>query len=208
MINLFDNISEKNKVKLLKILEADTLTIGKNLTLTNVNNTNSISIILSGTISVFKNDLNGNKILVEELYEDDLFGKMIFSSPNNEYELIAKEESKIITIEYDRILNTIYNKYDYYNTFIKNLLKILEEQINQKNNRIEILTKKTIRNKLLEYFKITSKKNGSRNIYLPFTYTEFADFLAVDRTAMTRELSYMKEEGLIETKGRKIILKY
>ena len=132
MINLFDKINSKNKVKLLKILEADTITIKKNLTLTNVNNTNSISIIVSGCIHVFRNDYNGNKILIDELYEDDIFGKMFFSSSNNEYELITTEDSKIITIEYSRIINTTNNNYPYYNQFIENLLQILYDEMNKK----------------------------------------------------------------------------
>ena len=78
----------------------------------------------------------------------------------------------------------------------------------EKNERIGILTKKTIRDKLLEYFRIRSRKTGSRNIYLPFTFKELADYLAVDRSAMSRELSYLKDEGLIETIGKRIVLKY
>ena len=75
-------------------------------------------------------------------------------------------------------------------------------------NRIEILTKKTIRNKLLEYFKIVSTKNNSKNIYLPFTFTDLADYLAIDRSAMTRELKNLKGEGFIEIKGKRITLLY
>ena len=78
----------------------------------------------------------------------------------------------------------------------------------EKNERIEILTKKTIRDKLLEYFNIYRKKHASKIIYLPFSFTDLADFLAVDRSAMTRELKNLKEEGFIETKGRRITLLY
>ena len=84
----------------------------------------------------------------------------------------------------------------------------LINSINDKNNRIEILTKKTIRNRLLEYFKIVSLKNKSKNIYLPFTFTDLADYLAIDRSAMTRELKNLKEEGFIEIKNKRITLLY
>jgi len=85
---------------------------------------------------------------------------------------------------------------------------LVSSPVKDYDKRIEILTKKTIRNKLLEYFNITSKKNGSRNIYIPFNYTDLADYLAIDRCAMSRELKYLKEEGLIETKGKRITLLY
>ena len=80
--------------------------------------------------------------------------------------------------------------------------------MDEKNDRIEILTKKTIRDKLLEYFNIYSKKHGTRVIYLPFSLTDFADYLAIDRSAMSREMKNLKDEGFIDSKGRKITLLY
>ena len=61
---------------------------------------------------------------------------------------------------------------------------------------------------MLEYFRIISKKNGSKHIYLPFSFSEFANYLAVDRCAMSRELKNLKEEGFIELKAKKITLLY
>ena len=103
-----------------------------------------------------------------------------------------------------------YNEtmHSYYNQFIKNLLKILTDKISERNKRIEILTKKSIRDKLLEYFKINSQRTGSKIVYLPFTFTELADYLAVDRSAMSREMKYLKEEGFIQVSNKKITLLY
>ena len=84
----------------------------------------------------------------------------------------------------------------------------MSEKINEKNNRIEILTKKTIRNKLLEYFKMMTKRSGSKHIYLTLSFTELAEYLAVDRSAMSRELKNLKDEGFIEVKNKKITLLY
>ena len=209
MINLFDKISNVNKIKLLKLLEADSLIISKDSkVLSTLKNSNIIGIITSGLIHVTRTDYNGNKILIEELEENDVFGSLIFTFNSEEYEMIAKEDTKIIVIEYSRIIETTSTRYEFYNQFIQNLLLLLSNKMQEKNERIEILTKKTIRDKLLEYFRIRSKKTGSRNIYLPFTYKELADFLAVDRSAMSRELGNLKDEGLIETIGKRIVLKY
>ena len=82
---------------------------------------------------------------------------------------------------------------------------MLKEDIkNFINERIEILTKRTIRDKLLKYFNSMTKRNSSRVIYLPFTYTDLADYLGIDRAAMTRELKNLKDEGFIVTKGKMI----
>lgn len=204
----FYNIDEFDKEQLLKQLETVTFEFKKNSTiLEKIKNDNFIGIIISGLLQIIKTDYNGNRTIIEELSENNMFGSKISSLSNKEYSIITKENTKIIIIDYDQILRCNIDNH-YYNQFIKNLLDITINSINSKNDRIEILTKKTIRNKLLEYFRIVSSKNNSRNIYLPFTFTDLADYLAIDRSAMTRELKYLKEEGFIEIKNKRITLLY
>ena len=208
MTNLFTNISEKNQEKILKILEASTLNFKPNCQiLTSVKLDNMIGIVLSGYMQIIRTDYNGNRTIIEELTENDVFGTTI-SSLTNECEIITKEDTKIVIIDFNNILNDVENNLSYYKQFIKNLLEIYSDKINTKNERIEILTKKTIRNKLLEYFKIVSKRNNSKKIYLTMTYIELADYLAVDRSAMTRELKNLSDERLIKREDKKITLLY
>ena len=208
MTNLFTNISEKNQEKILKILEASTLNFKPNCQiLTSVKLDNMIGIVLSGYMQIIRTDYNGNRTIIEELAENDVFGTTI-SSLTNECEIITKEDTKIVIIDFNNILNDVENNLSYYKQFIKNLLEIYSDKINTKNERIEILTKKTIRDKLLEYFKIVSKRNNSKKIYLTMTYIELADYLAVDRSAMTRELKNLADERLIKREDKKITLLY
>ena len=209
MENLFSNISDKNVNKLLHILEANTYIFKKDTTiLSTIKRENIIGIVISGYIQIIKYDYNGNRAIIEEFFENDIFGSMFSNISNNEYNIVTKEDSKVIIIEYDRIIDCAQNNISFYNKFIQNLLQIVFKKINEKNNRIEILTEKTIRNKLLKYFQIISKNNSSKNIYLPFTFTELAEYIAVDRCAMSRELKNLKEEGFIEIKSKKITLLY
>ena len=208
MTNLFTNISEKNQEKILKILEASTLNFKPNCQiLTSVKLDNMIGIVISGYMQIIRTDYNGNRNIIEELTENDVFGTTI-SSLTNECEIITKEDTKIVIIDFNNILNDVENNLSYYKQFIKNLLEIYSDKIHTKNERIEILTKKTIRDKLLEYFKIVSKRNNSKKIYLTMTYIELADYLAVDRSAMTRELKNLTDEGFIDRVDKKITLLY
>ena len=171
MSRLFDNISEKNKEKIYKILKTTTNNYPKDINiLSNVNRPNFIGIIEEGTAQLVFNDY--------------------------------------LDIDYDRITDTENIKYDYYLTFIKNLLIILEEQLTSKNERIAILTKKTTRDKLLQYFKLTSIKKGSRTFTIPYSFTELAGYLSVDRSAMTREIKYLKDEGFIKIDKKRITIDY
>ena len=95
-----------------------------------------------------------------------------------------------------------------YTQFILNLLEITTLIIKQRNTRINILTQKSIRNKLLEYFNQMANQQRSRIIYLPFSFTDLADYLAIDRSAMSREIKHLKEEIIIDVKARKIMLNY
>ena len=208
MRKLFNKISVKEQSKLLKLLETSVLIYKKDTAILSSIEENIIGIILEGKAQIIRTDYNGNRTIMEELEEESVFGTALSSLSSDECEIITKEDTKVLIIDYDHILESENNNYAYYNQFIKNLLEITTNIIDEKNERIEILTKKTIRDKLLEYFNIYRKKHGTRNIYLPFSFTDLSDYLAVDRSAMSRELKYLKEEGFIETKGRKITLLY
>ena len=206
-MNPFENISPKNKEKLMRSLEANihTFKSGMNI-LSNANNENLLGIIIYGYIQIIKTDYNGNITIIEKLEDNAIFGNMISNISNNEYQVITKEETKVILLDYDRILNNLKQNSAYYQ-FIQNLLKIISNKIHEKNERIEVLTEKTIRNKLLKYFDVIKPNTYSKIIYLPFTYTELAEYLSVDRSALMRELKNLRDEGIIETKDKKIYLK-
>lgn len=209
MTNLFLNINAKNQEKLLYTLEAHTFTFPKNTrVLTAIKEENIIGFVVYGYMQITRTDYNGNTTIIEELEENAVFGTTLSSLNNSEYEILTKEESKIIILDYNRIIKEENNKLPYFHQFFKNLLEIASNKIQEKNERIEILTKKTIRDKLLEYFKIVSEKNGSKIIYLTLTQAELAAYLAVDRSAMSRELKYLKEEGFIKLENKKITLLY
>lgn len=209
MSHLFDNISEKNKEKIYKILKTTTNNYPKDINiLSNVNRPNFIGIIEEGTAQLVFNDYLGNKTILETLKEEDIFGSLITNINSDEITCITKEKTRVTYIDYDRITDTENIKYDYYLTFIKNLLIILEEQLTSKNERIAILTKKTTRDKLLQYFKLTSIKKGSRTFTIPYSFTELAGYLSVDRSAMTREIKYLKDEGFIKIDKKRITIDY
>ena len=121
---------------------------------------------------------------------------------------IAKEDTEIAVIDYKKLMNSKNLNHAYFNIFFKNLFDIINTKIKEKNERINILEKKQIREKLLEYFDIEYKKYHSRIIHLPFSLKDFADYMAVNRSAMFRELKNLKEEKFIDIKNRKITLLY
>lgn len=208
MNNLFANISNQNLEKLLKLLRADTFTCKKGVSLSYLMNDNFVGIVLEGYLEVIKRDYEGHRSIIETLEPMQVFGTTISSLNSYDYDIETILDSKIILIDYNNILNFLEKGNHSYQKFLTNLLVIVTNKISEKNERIAILTQKSIRNKLLEYFKITSLKNNSRHIYIPTTYSELAEYLAVDRSAMSRELKNLKNEGFIDIKNKKITLLY
>ena len=209
MTHLFDNINDKDIEKLKRFLRASTSTYPKYINiLSNIHKDDFIAIIDYGCIDFEFVDYEGNKTILETLNTGSIFGSLTFSLNSEDINCITKEKTQITFIEYYQITNDEILKSDYYIIFIKNIIKLLSEQVILKNNRISLLIKKTTREKLLKYFKMISKETGNNVITLPISYTELAEYLSVDRSAMTRELSYLKEDGLIRTNGRRITLNY
>lgn len=209
MEDLFRNIEENEKIKLLRLLEANTVTFKENVNIFKyIKEKKVIGVIESGCIEVIRNNPNGSRTIMEELQEKDIFGYLISVSPSEECEFITKEETKIIVLEYNSVMASNRACGASYDQLLRNLVGLVTNKIKEKNERIEVLTKKTIRDKLLEYFRIISSNSCSKHVYLPFSYTELAEYLAVDRSAMSRELKSLKDEGFITVKGKKITLLY
>ena len=209
MTNLFENINDKNIEKLKRILKANTINYKKNVNvLSNVNRDDFIAIIDTGSVQLVFNDYDGNKTILEEIGSGEIFGSLTVPVYSEEITCITREDTQITYIEYNEITNDEIIKTDFYIIFIKNLIKLLSQQVSTKNNRIELLTKRTTRDKLLEYFRIQSQEKGNKTFTIPMTFTELANYLSVDRSAMSREISYLKEEGFIKTNGKRITLLY
>ena len=209
MSNPFENLSKNQISKLFHILGVHIYNFKKNQEiLPTIKYENIISIILHGHAQIINIEYNGNEIIMENLYKDDIFGTNI-SATNSEYtQIIAKEDTKVLVIDYDKLVNPLNLKYTYFNIFLMNIFDIINTKFKEKNERVKIIEKKQIREKLLEYFEIEHKKTRQRNIYLPFTFRDLADYLAVNRSAMFRELKHMKDEKFIEVNDRKITLLY
>ena len=105
-MNIFNGINEKDLEKLLKCLDAKNISFKKGSTIiNNASNTNILSIITKGSASIIRIDYNGNKTIIENLKENDIFEAKMFNLINNELSLIALEDTEITLISYDKIIN-------------------------------------------------------------------------------------------------------
>lgn len=207
-ISIFYGIEDSDVKKMLNCFQSKKISYKKDTTIiSNLSNTNTIGIIIEGTANLIRNDYNGNRTIIEKLEKGGIYGE-VFSSYSDELSVIATTDCEIIEFDYDHIIKRCKKSCPYHTTLIDNMLQLLAEKIVIMNNRIDILTKKTIREKLLEYFSILKKEKISNSFELDLNYTELADYFGVDRSALMREIKNLKNEGFIDSKGKKIKLLY
>jgi len=182
----------------------------KNETITTyIQKRNQICIIMSGEADLVRYDLNGDKSIIEHYTKNDIFGEAFYIiSTNNEFSVEAKKNCEILFFNYDNIYHKCKNNCKFHQTLSQNFSTLILNKIMDLNSRLEILTKRTIREKLCGYFNILSTRNLSKTFSLPFSLTDLADFLSVDRSAMMREIKCLKDEGFIRKNGNKITLLY
>ena len=170
---------------------------------------NQLCILLSGESDLVRYDFNGNKTIVAHFSSNDIFGEIFYTvSTNNELFVEAKSDCVVLFLIYDDIKTQCRNDCTFHNNLLVNLPELFLNKIIGLNTRIELLSKRTIREKLLAYFTIISARNMSKSFKIPFSLTDLADYLSIDRSAMMRELKSLKEEGIIEKFGNRITLLY
>lgn len=206
---IFKDIDDKDIKFMLNCFDAKTISFNNNRTIASyINHTNLIGIILKGNAELVRYDYDGNRTIVEELGENAIFGEMFYAVDASELSVIAKTQTEVLFIEYDAIIKRCRKACPFHTTLVDNVLRILALKIVDMNERIEVITKRSIREKLLSYFNLVAKRKMVKTFTLPFHLTDLADYLSIDRSAMMREIRNLKEDGIIEAKGRKITLLY
>lgn len=206
---LFKNLTEDEFLKLEKCFNMKKLFFKKDQTiLSNTKNAGTVGIVIEGIVELIRIDYMGTRTILAEYEKGDVFGDVFSNVSNGEISIISKIDSEIVFLDYDHLINRCKKNCTYHNTIIQNMIEILSKRIFIQNERIEILTKRSIRDKLLEYFNTLSKKTRSKTIYLPFTYTDLADYLSIDRASMMREIKNLKDDQMIRTQNKMIKILY
>ena len=185
-------------------------TFSKNEIITSyINKRNQFCILTSGNADLVRYDLSGNRTIVDHFSQGDIFGEVFYTiTTNNELLVEAREKCEVLFYIYDDIRSKCRNNCKFHQELSDDLPELILSKVTDLNTRIELLTKRSIRDKLLGYFSMISTRHLSKSFTLPFSLTDLADFLSIDRSAMMRELKLLKEDGFIEKSGNRITLLY
>ena len=164
-------------------------------------------VVLKGNAELATYDYDGNKTTLERYGTDSVFGDMFFKpSGNDEFSVYATTSCEILMFRYNDAISQCENACTRHKTFIDNLFRMLSEKLLLQSQHIEILTKRTIRDKLLAYLEHQATKNSSFSFLLPMSLSALSEYLSIDRSAMQREIRRLNNEGIIQSTGKKIVL--
>lgn len=159
-----------------------------------------VGIILDGTVQMIKEDLWGNRSTLVTMGNGDLFGESftcgdcLFAKVS----FVAVSSVKVLFLPFDKVMHSCSMACVFHHRLIENMVRLIANKNIKLMEKLDITTKRTLREKISAYLSDQAQQNNSRYFIIPLGRLQLAEYLCVDRSALTRELNIMKEEGLID----------
>lgn len=160
-----------------------------------------VGILLSGGASIVNRDIYGNRNIVSQVNPGELFGESFACSDTKTLPVSveATTDSEVMLMDCHRITTSCSNACRFHNQMIYNLLQIVATRNLEFHKKLEILSKRTTRDKLIAYLLSEAKRAGSDSFTIPYDRQGLADYLGVERSAMSNELGKLQREGILKT---------
>lgn len=158
-----------------------------------------IGVVFSGELNTYKEDVDGRLNLIRKTHASEMFGLDIASTPSQVSPLVIScaTDAEIATFPYALIASPGPIPDQHRCVMLKNILELIANQNIRQLYKIDILSRKSLRDRIMLYLTLQAKRKKTNELLLPFNREEFAAYLCVDRSALSRELGRMQREGLI-----------
>lgn len=208
--SIFRDLSDDEIVGMLPCLNAKEQHFKKNEVIYRPGDqVRKIGLVISGAVRIEKIDYWGNRKIISVIEPGQIFGEAYAGMRTipMEMEVLAAVSSVILFMEVGKILTTCGNSCEFHSKMIRNMVYVLAERNYKLTQKMDHLTQKTTREKLLSYFSEQALECGRSDFDIPLDRQQLADYLSVDRSAMSTELGKMKKDGLIEYRKNHFTLK-
>lgn len=197
---LFRGISESEIEELLLCLVAHERNFQKGDTVFRAGSpVDAFGLVEKGSVNIVVNLYWGNSIIFGHVGKGEVFAENYAAIPGKELvcDVVACENTRVLFLKMLSVLTTCRKGCAYHNRIIQNMLRISAQKNLNMSSRMMHTASKSLRERLLSYFSEQALKHSSAHFTIPFNRQQLADYLAVNRSAMSNELSKMQEEGLI-----------
>lgn len=209
-IPLFEGISTENLNELLHCLHNFVREYKKGeVIIIEEENIQNIGIVLCGTVHMLKYDYWGKQTMLAYMSAGELFGEVfaVQKMNNSQVSFVAASDCQVLFLRAANIIHTCHRDCPFHHKLSENMFNLMGQKSVKLMERIEVASKSTLREKILSYLSMQAQKAGSSSFEIPLNRSALADFLDSNRSAMTRELSAMKDEGLINFEKNAFMLK-
>lgn len=197
---LFRGIAEEEISSLLNCLGAKTVDYKKGEFIFRVGDSvESVGLLLSGSALVIQEDYWGNRNLISQLSQGELFAESYACSPGAVLSISVETVTpcRVMLLNVKRILTTCPSACSFHSQIIRNLLSDLADKNLRLNDKLSHMGQRTTREKLLSYLSGQAQRRGSSEFDIPFNRQQLADYLSVERSAMSNELCKLRDDGMI-----------
>lgn len=169
----------------------------------------AFGLVASGSVNIVVNLYWGNSIIFGHVGKGEVFAENYAAIPGKELlcDVVSCEDTEIVFLNMKHVLTTCRKGCTYHNRIIQNMLRISAQKNLNMSSRMMHTASKSLRERLLSYFSEQALEHGSAHFTIPFNRQQLADYLAVNRSAMSNELSKMQAEGLISYRKNEFLLK-
>ena len=206
---LFQNLNDDEYESLIKCLSPRVKHYAKNeILLLTEDSVHHVGIVLAGTANAYLDHVSGSQTLISSLPTLSVFGEVLVSTRANRSPVTISAESDVTSafIEYRKIYSMCEVACSVHRIFLQNVLTIIGDKYFQLFDRLAVLREKSLRSKIMAYLYTLSSNGKFYTVELPFSKTILADYLLVNRCALSKELNKMESDGLIIVRGRAIAL--
>ena len=160
---------------------------------------NHVGVVVQGSVDMIKEDVWGNRTMLLRAYRTDIFGETFACGEDalSVVTFVAAEDTEVMFLSFCRVMHTCTHACQFHQTLIENMVRLIARKNRELMRKIEVVSKRTLREKILAYLSIQAQNQGSKQFELPLGRVELAEYLCADRSALTRELAKMQAEGLI-----------
>ena len=167
-----------------------------------------LGIVSQGSAVVERIDREGGRAILEHLGPGGVFGEMMmFKAAGDDSVVVrAAAPTRVSFLRSEAVMRRCEHACACHSRMVENLFRLVTEKAMSLSERVEVLSRRSIREKLLRYFQLQAAKGHGPSFQLPFSLSALADYISADRSAMMRELKKMKDEHLVEVAGRQVTL--
>jgi len=205
----FQGMTEEEILSVLHCVNATVLRKKKDDYILRVgDSTETMGLVLRGAVLVLQEDLWGHRNIIHRIGSGEFFAEAFAATSGSvlDVNIVADEDTEVMLLHMGRLLQTCLHACDHHNRLVRNLVSVMARRVMNLNEKITHMAKRSTREKLLSYLSAESIRQGKLSFTIPYDRQQLADYLCVERAAMSVELSKLQKEGFLKTNRNRFAL--